>query len=119
MQCLTANIKLTTQVLTELSKVLPVLANRRVDGQIDFFVSGDLRWGIELLINENRRKAHRDRCSAGGNYADLNCNAFIVVDLLRPDPTMGPSSEQQQKVENSNNDLLVLRKEFSNSNCLL
>ena len=42
-------------------------------------------WGIELLIKGNRRKAHRERFAAGGKYADLNCNAFIVVDL-RPGP---------------------------------
>ena len=88
MRGLTKNTRPTTQVLPELSKVLPVLpggVTTKTDGRIDFFVNGDLRWGIELLIKGNRCKAHRERFAAGGKYVDLNCNAFIVVDL-RPGP---------------------------------
>eukprot|EP01035_Chromulina_nebulosa_P038211 gene38211-51613_t len=88
MRGLTKNTRPTTQVLPQLSKVLPVLpggVTTKIDGRIDFFVNGDLRWGIELLVKGKRRKAHRERFTAGGKYADLNCNAFIVVDL-RPGP---------------------------------
>ena len=110
MQGLTKNTKHTTQVLPELSKVFPVLrggAYGKIAGRIDFFVNGDLRWGIELLIKGNRRKAHRDRFSAGGKYANLNCNGFIVVDL-RPDPVRSSASEQQNKVGNSSKDIMTV-----------
>ena len=113
MQGLTKNTKRTTQVLPELSKVLPVLegtssvaAYTKIPGRIDFFLNGDLRWGIELLIKGDRRKAHRDRFSPGGTYASLSCKAFIVVDL-RPDSVMSPASEQQ-KVGNSSNGIMTV-----------
>ena len=77
MWSLLKNPRPSTQVLPELSEVLPVLrvsgVITKVDGRIDFFVSGDLRWDVELLIKGDRRKRHRERfAAAGGKYAYLH-----------------------------------------------
>lgn len=121
MQGSTKNTLHSTQVLPELSKVLPVLrgaAYTKIPGRIDFFVNEDLRWGIELLIKGDRRKAHRDRFSPGGTYASLSCKAFIVVDL-RPDPVMSSSASEQQKVGNSSNGIMTVyfAGNFQTSRC--
>jgi hypothetical protein len=54
---------------------------KRIDGRIDFYINGELRWGVELLVNGDRLDDHRERFKEGGRYALLNVADYIVIDL--------------------------------------
>ena len=55
----------------------------RIAGEIDFYVDGDIRWGIELLVGGDRISEHLARCGPGGKYAALNMLDYAVVDFRR------------------------------------
>jgi hypothetical protein len=50
-------------------------------GEIDFYIDGNLRWGIELLIKGSKLKEHISRFEVGGLYYPLAVNQFVVVDF--------------------------------------
>ncbi len=53
----------------------------RMKGRLDFFINGDLRWGIELLIKGRKLQDHRERFIGNGKYVDLGCREHVVVDF--------------------------------------
>jgi hypothetical protein len=57
----------------------------RINGEIDFYLDGKLRWGIELLIKGDRIKEHVDRFSKNGKYHALDPKDYIIIDF-RPGP---------------------------------
>ena len=71
-------------ICPELSKVFPWSANtkQQTAGEIDFYLNGDLRWGIELLVNGGGVGEHLDRFSPpDGKYVPLGVNDYAIVDF--------------------------------------
>ena len=55
----------------------------QMQGAIDFFLNGDLKWGFELLVNGKGIGEHVKRCKKGGKYHSLDMNDFVIVDFRR------------------------------------
>lgn len=73
-------------ICPELSRTFPDenKAQQIIGGEIDFFVNGDLRWGIELLVNGRGINEHLHRFEqVKGKYAALRSKEFYVVDFRR------------------------------------
>ena len=80
----------TCAICAELSEVFqdprsPLGQSKRISREIDFYLDGDLRWGIELLVKGDQVGEHIDRFSRKGKYHPLNVADYIVVDF-RPGP---------------------------------
>jgi hypothetical protein len=54
-----------------------------ITGEVDFYVDGDIRWGIELLVGGDKISEHLARCGPSGKYAALNMLDYAVVDFRR------------------------------------
>lgn len=91
--------------------------NQTIAGEIDFFVDDTLRWGIELLVKGRKLKEHRDRFVGRGQYVNLECNDYIVVDF-RSNASGVP---KRMTDENVSNLLSVYFKEgcYDQVTCLL
>lgn len=63
----------------ELSKIFPKESN--IAGEVDFYLNGRLRWGIELLVNGVGVGEHLNRFSPNGKYSALAVNDYSVVDF--------------------------------------
>lgn len=76
-----------SSICPELSTVFPKNpknnpTNSCVPGEIDFYLNGNLRWGIELLINGEGIGEHMARFEApNGKYFALNVNDYAVIDF--------------------------------------
>ena len=76
-------------ICPELSKIFPpetnVNSQQATDdgrGEIDFYLNGTLRWGIELLVNGHGIGEHLSRFSPpNGKYVSLAVNDYAVVDF--------------------------------------
>ena len=110
MRGLLKNPRPSTQVLPELSEVLPVLpvsgVITKVDGRIDFFVSGDLRWDVELLTKGNRRAQRKIRSSRG----KVQRNALLTTQRSRGSTYLRPPGpgELSQKVASDSKDIMTI-----------
>jgi hypothetical protein len=81
---LLASLPIDCYVCPELSKDFPDGKNesQKIEGEIDFYVNGSLRWGIELLVNGDQISEHISRFSEPyGKYAKLRPKDYIVVDF--------------------------------------
>lgn len=92
MTALAANTKIGTYICPELSQIFPVVGEdneelARIQGEVDFFVDGKLRWGIELLVHGRKITEHISRFKEGGKYAQLKCKDDVVVDFRAGMPT--------------------------------
>jgi hypothetical protein len=61
----------------------PFGSNEKIPGEIDFYIDGELRWGIELLTNGDRKSEHMDRFGPNGKYAGLGVTDYAVVDFRK------------------------------------
>ncbi|KAH9071771.1 hypothetical protein Ae201684P_020211 [Aphanomyces euteiches] len=57
-----------------------------MNGEIDFYLNGPLRWGIELLVNGDKIGERMARFAQGGKYSALGVQDYAVIDL-RGNPT--------------------------------
>jgi len=48
---------------------------------IDFYLNGDLHWGLELLVNGQWIKEHIGRFKRDSKYCYLNMKEFAIVDF--------------------------------------
>ncbi|RKP16848.1 hypothetical protein ROZALSC1DRAFT_24826 [Rozella allomycis CSF55] len=64
-------------ICPDLSKHFPPFEN----GEIDFYLNGSLRWGIELLIKGSGIGEHLERFTPRGKYAPLDVSDYAVVDF--------------------------------------
>ncbi|KAL8012180.1 putative AAA+ ATPase domain, P-loop containing nucleoside triphosphate hydrolase [Plasmopara halstedii] len=74
----------TCYICPELSRVFPTSPGQpstRIDGEIDFYLNGSLRWGIELLVNGDKIGEHMSRFAAGGKYAALAAKEYVIIDF--------------------------------------
>jgi hypothetical protein len=61
-----------TTLLTGLNTISPDVGSIfHSDGYLDFYISGKLNWGVELLHEGNRAREHGERFQEGGLYATL------------------------------------------------
>ena len=78
-------------ICPELSKIfeypnteqtIPENLNKTIPGEIDFYLNGSLRWGIELLIKGNKYGEHVSRFKGtNGKYAGLQVKDYTIVDF--------------------------------------
>jgi hypothetical protein len=87
MAALAAVLPPSCYICPELSRVFPnngMTEDETINGKIDFYINGDLRWGIELLVNGDRITEHLNRFSdPSGKYAPLQVKDYVVVDFRR------------------------------------
>ncbi|KAF8453927.1 hypothetical protein BGX38DRAFT_366277 [Terfezia claveryi] len=50
-------------------------------GYLDFYVNGDLNWGIELLREGDRMKQHAKRFIEDGAYAVIPLTEWVIIDF--------------------------------------
>ncbi|KAF8454735.1 hypothetical protein BGX38DRAFT_1267665 [Terfezia claveryi] len=50
-------------------------------GYLDFYVNGDLNWGIELLREGDRMKQHAKRFIEDGAYAVIPLKEWVIIDF--------------------------------------
>ncbi|KAI8820322.1 hypothetical protein BJ741DRAFT_639268 [Chytriomyces cf. hyalinus JEL632] len=70
-------------ICPELSKIFPG-ANQTggmISGEMDFYLNGSLRWGVELLVQGRGIGEHIDRFGVNGKYAMLKVMDYVVVDF--------------------------------------
>jgi hypothetical protein len=89
--------------------------SERINGEIDFYLNGQLRWGIELLVNGQGIQEHMDRFkfSKNGKYVPLGAKDYAVVDLR------GNSSGKVTKVRHHPKRITVFFKLSDLSTCEL
>jgi hypothetical protein len=80
---ITANLTSKTTVYSENSHIIGT--NDKIIGALDFFISGNLRWGVELMVQGRKLKEHRERFIGEGKYVALACSQYIVVDFRAND----------------------------------
>jgi hypothetical protein len=87
MSGLSASLPPTCYVCPELSKVFPdpsgTASSEKIKGEIDFYINGDLRWGIELLVKGDNIVEHMSRFALSGKYYPLLVRDYVVVDFRR------------------------------------
>jgi hypothetical protein len=73
-------------ICPELSKVFPDKKQEnqdsRIEGEVDFYINGELRWGIELLILGDKITEHMNRfAQPDGKYVPLGVKDYVIVDF--------------------------------------
>ena len=70
-------------IYSELSNVLSDAeeASAAIKGEIDFYLNGKLRWGVELLVQGREVGEHIERFSPQGKYYPLGVLDYAVVDF--------------------------------------
>jgi len=84
MQGLAANTPPPCVICPELSHTFPSSVSsctHPIGGEVDFYLNGDLRWGLELLVNGDRLTEHLDRFGPKGKYFNLNVKDYAVIDF--------------------------------------
>ena len=111
-------------ILPELSTLLPTInpggissstspsSPRKVRGRCDFYINGELRWLVELLVNGNAVGGeHLSRMERGGKYVGLRFLQYLVVDFR------GNKSGRPTAVKRSANRMTVFFKLGDYSHC--
>ena len=107
-------------ICPELSKIFPsgnINSNfqQTIPGEIDFYLNGNLRWGIELLVNGDGIGEHIDRFTVpAGKYVALAVNDFAVVDF-RTNSTGQPTniSKHPKRIT-----VFFKKDDYSIANCI-
>jgi hypothetical protein len=71
---------------TPACSICPELSRRfetgeKIPGEIDFYVNGDLGWGIELLVKGSDLSQRINRFESDGKYSGLQAKDYAVVDF--------------------------------------
>jgi hypothetical protein len=82
-------------ICPELSHIFPstrggaasLPSSETVEGAIDFYINGELHWGLELLVNGDRVKEHLNRFETDGKYFPFGMSDYRVIDFRLGDPT--------------------------------
>lgn len=53
----------------------------KIPGVVDFYLDGNLRWAVELLVHGRGVGEHLNRFGPHGPYSKLQPNDYVVVDL--------------------------------------
>ena len=89
-------------ICPELSKIFPSNANDTskspINGAIDFYLNGGIRWGIELLVNGGGIGEHINRFTPpDGKYVSLGVKDYVVVDFRKAKSTRSRNSLSHPK----------------------
>ncbi|KAJ3002261.1 UNVERIFIED_CONTAM: hypothetical protein HDU68_006361, partial [Siphonaria sp. JEL0065] len=70
-------------ICPELSKIFPDTQQTggNISGEVDFYLNGSLRWGVELLVLGRGVTEHIDRFGSNGKYFKLGVKDYIIVDF--------------------------------------
>jgi hypothetical protein len=86
----------TVSICSELSEIFPDSPSQatnnegdKIKGEIDCYLNGRLRWGIELLVSGRDIREHLDRFSEGGKYYDLGVKDYAVIDFREGNASAG------------------------------
>jgi hypothetical protein len=69
------------EIVAELSAVLDPNKSQGIEGLLDFFINGSLKWGLELLRRGDRLGEHFGRFDSGNAYCILDLADYRVVDF--------------------------------------
>ena len=95
---LAALAKCTTPGISILPEMSITFANsEQGGGSIDFYLNGDLQWGVELLVHGRSVGEHNSRFLPGGRYSDLEPKDYAVVDLRVNDDGLATNITRQAK----------------------
>lgn len=86
MTSIAASTPATCSICPELSNVFPTscnLLNGRIQGEVDFYLNGSLRWGIELLVQGQGIGEHIAQFDSKGKYHALDVRDYVVLDFRR------------------------------------
>ena len=85
MQAMHACSPASIMICPELSRVFPDESSDDgiITGELDFYLNGSLRWGIELLVGGVGVGEHIHRFADDGKYAKLKVKDYAVVDFRR------------------------------------
>lgn len=100
-------------ICPELGRVFPAVEGKepeKIEGEIDFYIDGDIRWGIEIHIKGDRLQDHLARCAPTGKYGALNMKSYVVLDFRCGGEGTVKSIERYQKDENMTQVQLQLRQ---------
>ena len=106
-------------ICPELSRIFPTdpatSSTSTIPGEIDFYLNGCLRWGIELLVSGSGITEHIARFDKGGKYSPLQVKDYTVVDLRGND-----SGEVTNVIKHSNRITVFFKKgDFSFCKCII
>jgi energy-coupling factor transporter ATP-binding protein EcfA2 len=107
-------------ICPELSKIFPSgiinsSIHQTIPGEIDFYLNGDLRWGIELLVNGDGIGEHIDRFTLpDGKFVSLAVKDYTVVDFRRN------STGQPTNISKHSNRITVFfqKDDYSIAHCI-
>ncbi len=89
-------------ICPELSRVFPsdTIEDGNVAEEFDFYINGDLCWGIGLLVMGDKITEHLDRFSEpSGKYFPLHVKDYAVVDFRRsPDGKPANISDMEKRI---------------------
>ncbi|KAF8426729.1 hypothetical protein EV426DRAFT_592582 [Tirmania nivea] len=68
----------------------PVFGSR---GYLDFYIDGDLRWGVEIMREGSRMAEHVDRFSPSGRYTRIPCSQWRIIDFRHHSKSPGELEE--------------------------
>jgi hypothetical protein len=90
LSCLASETPPYVCICSELGKRFPKSTEEKtieIEGEIDFYIDGNIRWGIEILTKGDRLKDHMARCDPHeGRYAALEMIDYVVIDFRREKP---------------------------------
>ena len=115
MNALAACTPIDCQIYPEFSEIFPDLDNpsiKKIDGAIDFYIDGDLRWGIELLVKGDRIRKRIDRFSEDGKYNLLKVNDYVVLDFR-------PGNITKIDLHDKRITVFFFDETFSNCKCII
>ncbi|POM58376.1 Hypothetical protein PHPALM_36979 [Phytophthora palmivora] len=102
MEGLALNTSAKCSICPELSRVFPSHQTtgggqpQKIKGEIDFYLNGDLRWGLELLVNGDKIGELMRRFTPGGKYVALDMKDYSIIDL-RGNETGEPTGVNRDK----------------------
>lgn len=67
------------RIAAEVSQLME--QDRRISGEVDFWINSDLEWAVELLRQGSDKGEHIARFKQGGTYHDLKPKQWRVVDF--------------------------------------
>jgi len=114
MNALVRNTARDTYVCPEFSRILSEAGESttsNIKGEIDFFVDGSLKWGIELLVKGRNVTEHLKRFEPDQIYSSLDCKDYVVVDFRQS------KDGKPTKVDLHQNRVTVFFKEGDYSKC--
>jgi hypothetical protein len=79
-------------------------------GELDFYINGNLGWGVEAMVQGHNIQGHTNRFGEQGKYRDLKCKQWRVVDFRSHS-----SIPSKQTIARANYIAVVFTADFSSA----